>query len=89
MSEPQRPSDPNKTSAPTLLPVQSSNIAAVGHQGSTLYVRFHSGALWRYEAVPQRIYDEMMQSGSIGKYFAKFIRPNHPGSRMPENSQRS
>jgi hypothetical protein len=67
---------------PALTPVQSSNILAAGHAGTDLYIRFHNGQLWRYRDVPKSIYDEMLGSGSIGRYFAQFVRPNHQGEKI-------
>lgn len=72
---------------PRLEPVQSSNIDAVGHEGTALYVRYKGrdgrpGDLWRYAGVPQSIFAEMKGSGSVGRYIAQFIKPNHPGTRV-------
>jgi hypothetical protein len=68
---------------PALTPVQSSNIAATGHDGENLFVRFHSGPdVWRYAGVSKAIYSEMLGSGSVGKYFQGFIRKNHKGEKV-------
>lgn len=60
----------------------SSNIAAMGHDGHHAYVRFHSGATWRYDNVHPQIYDEWKNQESRGGYFHKFIKPNHPGTKV-------
>jgi hypothetical protein len=66
----------NPAPHPELSPVTSSNIEAVGHEGTTLYVRFKGGAVWSYANVMPASHQEMMAQESIGGYFAKHIKPN-------------
>lgn len=66
--------------------VQSSNIAAVGHEGSTLYVRFKSGPTWKYSDVNEATYQEMLGADSIGSYFGKHIKPNHKTEKVGEGT---
>ena len=56
--------------------VQSSMIASLGYRAdtSTLEVEFNSGAVWQYYDVPESIYYDMMNSGSLGKFFHANIR---------------
>ena len=56
--------------------VQSSMIASLGYEAdiSTLEVEFNSGAVWQYYDVPESIYYDMMNSGSLGKFFHANIR---------------
>lgn len=56
--------------------VQSSMIASLGYESdtSTLEVEFNSGAVWQYYDVPESIYHEMMNSGSLGKFFHSNIK---------------
>jgi hypothetical protein len=56
--------------------VQSSMIASLGYQAdiSILEVGFNSGAVWQYYDVPESIYHDMMNSGSLGKYFHANIK---------------
>ena len=49
-----------------LIPVSSSNISEIGHEGTTLYVRFHSGALYAYYNVPENVYHALMSASSHG-----------------------
>lgn len=67
---------------PDLEPVKSSNIDALGHDGTHLFVRFHNGAVWRYADVSPAIFIEMKNSGSVGRYLAEFIKKNHKGERV-------
>lgn len=61
--------------------VLSSNISAIGIDGSALIVRFHNGSLYRFPNLA-RLYEPMLNSGSKGKYFYRKIRrPNKPFSK--------
>jgi hypothetical protein len=60
-----------------LLPVQSSNIAAVGYDAvqNILYVQFKGkDTVYEYHGVPLDTYETMMSAESIGSYYAKNIR---------------
>jgi len=56
--------------------VESSNLASVGYDSvtSTLEIEFHSGAIYQYFAVPQEIYDGLMNARSKGAFFHQFIK---------------
>jgi hypothetical protein len=71
---------------PELTPVKSSNIAAVGHQGDTLFVKFKSGPTWKYMGVNTATHTEMMAAESIGSYFSKHIKNNHPAERISDGT---
>lgn len=58
-----------------MIEVKSSNIAKVGWDGN-LHVVFKDGSAYRYENVPVGLYDEMLKSESIGRFFVKNIKPN-------------
>ena len=68
---------------PVLTPVKSSNITAVGHNGSALYIRFSNGAMYRYPSVDAALYSEFRASASIGSFFHHRIKQNHKGERQP------
>lgn len=63
--------------------VNSTNIEAVGHDGSALYVRFHGGALYRYRTAGADLHAALLASASPGKLFHRNVKPNHKGERMP------
>lgn len=67
---------------PDLTPVQSSNIAAVGHDGDHLYVQFHGGSTWRYRDVPADKHAEMIKAASVGAFFGKHVKPHHVGEKV-------
>lgn len=61
---------------PSLTPVASSNIKALGYDADTktLSVQFHNGRVYSYTGVPQGEYDNLLNAGSIGSYFANNIK---------------
>jgi hypothetical protein len=67
------------TMAIQLLPVQSSNLKAVGydHDTQTLAVQFPNGNIYHYDSVPQSVYDNLMADESKGLFFSKFIRQKY------------
>lgn len=57
-------------------PVTSSNISAVGYdeESKTLRVVFVKGYTYDYKKVPERVFEEMMNAESVGKYFHANVR---------------
>ena len=58
----------------TLISVNSSAIRAVGYDGSTLTVEFHSGRVYDHPHVPYSVYAGLMQASSMGAYYSHHIR---------------
>jgi hypothetical protein len=59
----------------SLIPVNSRAIAAVGYDGETLAVQFHtSGTIYCHHGVPYSIYAGLMQSQSMGAFYNRHIR---------------
>lgn len=69
---------------PELIEVGSSNIDVVGYASGELFVGFkgQSGKMWKYSGVPERVYQEMMSSGSVGKFYAAEIKPKYTGEAL-------
>ena len=65
-----------------MIPVASSNLSAVGYEGSTLYIRFHSGAVYEYYDVPSSVYNGLMSASSKGTYHADFIKNRYRYRRV-------
>jgi hypothetical protein len=57
-----------------MTPVNSSNLAAVGFEKGTLYIRFHSGDTYAYFDVPRSVYEELMSAPSHGRYHSQNIK---------------
>lgn len=56
--------------------VHSSNLARAGYDApmAQLYVRFHNGALYRYDAVPLGVFEGLVTAQSAGKYFEAEVK---------------
>jgi hypothetical protein len=59
-----------------MVPVASSNIAAVGYDESTkmLQVQFNNGRMYRYVGVPNGEFQNLLNASSVGSYFARNIK---------------
>jgi len=66
------------------IPVQSSNLAAIGYDpaSETLEVEFLTGTVYEYRNISQFIYDELMNSPSRGSFFSREIRNSYPYERI-------
>ena len=59
----------------SLVLVNSSSIRAVGYDGYTLAVQFHtSSTVYTHPGVPYSVYLGLMQAGSKGAYYNRYIR---------------
>jgi hypothetical protein len=58
----------------TLIPVDSSAIRAVGHDGSTLTVEFHHGRIYDHPNVPGSIFEDLLRASSQGAHCNQHIR---------------
>lgn len=47
-----------------------------------LEIEFRSGAIYRYVAVPQTVFDEFKRAESKGRYFTQFIRGKYQFQRI-------
>jgi hypothetical protein len=55
--------------------VNSSSIRAVGYDGYTLAVQFHtSDTIYDHPGVPHSVYLGLMQASSMGAYYNRHIR---------------
>lgn len=69
-----------------MLPVSSSQLKSIGYDAetSTLYVEFLKGTVYKYNHVPQGVYDQFVAAESAGKYFGGFIKGIYEYERMEE-----
>lgn len=59
----------------SLIPVPSSSLAAVGYDGGTLAVLFHtSSTVYLHPGVPYAVYAGLMRAASKGAFYNRFIR---------------
>ena len=62
--------------------VDSSNINSIGYdeEDEILEIEFRGG-VYQYEGVPGYIYNDLMNAGSIGKFFNEEIKHEYSCSR--------
>ena len=72
------------------MPVQSSNLAAVGYDSrcNLLEVEFHNGSVYRYFDVPRNVMRSLMQAQSKGGFFNSYIRMHYPFERLSPQAER-
>lgn len=63
-----------------LVPVESSNILAIGYNPATqeLQVKFKAGTTYSYAGVEPAVHEQIMNAESVGSTFSKLIKGN-PG----------
>jgi hypothetical protein len=68
-------------------PLESKLLAAVAYEAlrRILYLRFHSGEVYRYFTFPAEQYQEFLDAESQGRYFLSHIRNQFPYERLPRH----
>jgi hypothetical protein len=66
-------------------PVDSKLLAAVAYAAARwiLYLRFHSGEVYRYYTFPADQYQEFLDAESQGRFFLSHIRNRFPYQKLP------
>lgn len=67
-----------------MTPVVSSLLREIGHEGTTLWVRFRNGTLYTYEGVTKEMHDAILGAESAGKYFSSTIKTKFTGVPVAE-----
>lgn len=57
------------------LPVQSSQMEAIGHAGRTLAICFKGNNVYHYPGVTAEEFEAFKSAESLGSYFGKVIKP--------------
>jgi hypothetical protein len=75
-----------------MTPVESSNVAAVGHDGHALWVRFKDrttkkgevrpGGVYRYPTAGPEHHTGMLAAESVGEYLHRHIKGAHEGEKV-------
>jgi hypothetical protein len=70
---------------PDWQPVESKLLAAVAYVAPrrSLYLRFHSGEVYRYFTFPADQYHQLLDAESKGRYFLSHIRNRFPYQKLP------
>ena len=66
-------------------PLESKLLASAAYIAPRrlLYLRFHSGDVYRYFTFPAAQYQEFLSAESQGRYFLAYIRNQFPYERLP------
>lgn len=64
---------------PQMIPVESSNIVAIGYEslGATLFVQFKSGRTYAVADIAPGEYDAFMSAPSKGSFYANNIKDQY------------
>jgi len=57
-----------------MIRVDSTAIRAIGYDGYTLSVEFHSGRAYEHPGVPESVYHGLIAASSKGAYYNRYIR---------------
>ena len=74
----------------TLSAVKSSQIEAIGHEGTTLAVKFKNGNVYHYANVSADQFNAFKSADSIGSHFGKVFKHNtkdFPFTKQPSAKQ--
>jgi len=71
-----------------LIPVSSTNVAAVGFENGRMQVRFHGGGLYEYANVTRAQFDELLTTPSKGAFVQRVLvrNPMHPCRRLDKKA---
>ncbi|GGF86441.1 KTSC domain-containing protein [Paenibacillus aceti] len=64
-----------------LIPVASSNVAAVGYDESkqVFYIQFKSSQkVYEHHQVPKEVYNDLINADSVGSFYARNIKKQYP-----------
>ena len=69
---------------PEMISVSSSNVSSVGYDDTsqTLYVQFHTGAVYIYKGVPRHEFEGLQDASSVGSYLHRNIKGVYPYERI-------
>jgi len=70
--------------AAPMYPVVSSQLSYIGYDKDTqeLYVTFIKGDTYKYDNVPEIVFNEFRNSGSIGKYYLQNIKGKYTSTKV-------
>lgn len=62
--------------------VESTNIDKVGYLNEDLYVKFKTGATYRYKNVPKNIYEDFLAAESKGRFMNELKKNKYEYERV-------
>ena len=65
-----------------MIPVQSSNIAAIGYENNALVIVFRAGGAYMYHGVPENVFKHFLSAPSKGGFYMAFIKGKFASTRV-------
>ena len=67
-----------------MIPVDSSNISAIGYdnENATLKIEFNNGRAYEYYNVPENEFNNLLNAGSKGQYANQYIYKTYSQSEV-------
>ena len=59
-----------------MIPVESSNVVAIGYGDDTLYVKYSSG-MYKYDNVPKEVAEKLFKADSKGRFMNDYIKGSY------------
>ena len=69
------------------LPVRSSLITSIAHDGDTLEIVFNNGQRYQYKGVTTEDFAAFRDAKSVGRYFGENIRGRFAHERIEEEKE--
>jgi len=60
----------------------SSNIRAIAYEGSSLFVTFNTNAQYRYDSVPESVWNDFKAAPSKGAFFAANVKGQYQSQKV-------
>ena len=57
-----------------MIPVSSSNVSSIGYENGSIFVQFHSGAVYRY-AAGEELFHQFLNAPSKGRFVHQYLTP--------------
>ncbi|MBQ6627966.1 MAG: KTSC domain-containing protein [Methanobrevibacter sp.] len=64
--------------------VVSSNITNVGYENDTLFVKYKSGATYKYKNFPQELYESFLEAESKGRFMNTEVKGKYEYEKITE-----
>lgn len=65
-----------------LVPVESSNVEALGHNTHGLFVRFKGGGIYLYHGVPESVFHAALAAGSVGSFVHERVKGHYRHEKL-------
>ena len=69
--------------------LESSYLESTGYDPAVmlLEIKFKNGKTYRYQGVPQEIFEQMCAADSCGKFFGQHIKGKFPGVELAQKKE--